>query len=79
MKGGLRVLIKDKLEPEELKLLCESYDIVGDVAGIRIPEPLTLESRFIAAKTIPNISSSRVGKTNKSQALYTPINSFSEI
>ena len=40
MKGDLRALLKEQLKPEELALVCKSYDVIGDVAVIRIPEQL---------------------------------------
>jgi tRNA (guanine37-N1)-methyltransferase len=48
MKEDLRLLLADKLEPWELKLVYKSYDIVGDIAVIRVPEPLKQRSKIIA-------------------------------
>ena len=48
MKENLRFLLADKLEPWELKLVYKSYDIVGDIAVIRVPEPLKQRSKIIA-------------------------------
>jgi len=48
MKENLRLLLADKLEPWELKLVYKSYDIVGDIAVIRVPEPLKQRSKIIA-------------------------------
>jgi len=48
MKQDLRVLLADKLEPQELKLIYKSYDIVGDIAVIRVPEPLKERNKIIA-------------------------------
>jgi len=48
MKKNLGVLLADKLEPRELKLIYKSYDIVGDIAIIRVPEPLKERSKIIA-------------------------------
>ena len=48
MKENLRVLLADKLEPWEFKLIYKSYDIVGDIAIIRVPEPLKERSKIIA-------------------------------
>jgi len=48
MKGNLKALLADTLSPEELKILYKSYDIVGDVAIIRVPEPLKRHSKIIA-------------------------------
>lgn len=48
MKENLRVLLADKLEPQELKLIYKSYDIVGDIAIIRVPEPLKERNKIIA-------------------------------
>lgn len=48
MKGNLRTLLVDKLEPSQLELIYKSYDIIGDIAVIRIPESLKQKSKFIA-------------------------------
>ena len=48
MKRSLKTLLTNKLKPRELKLLCKSYDIVGDIAIIRVPEPLKQRSKIIA-------------------------------
>ena len=47
-KHGLLNLLKDKLSPEELRLVCQSYDIISDIAIIRVPEKLKGESAIIA-------------------------------
>jgi len=48
MKGNLRTLLADKLEPSQLELIHESYDIIGDVAVVRVPESLKQRSKIIA-------------------------------
>ena len=48
MKGGLKVLLAGKLETWRLDLLHKSYDIVGDIAVIRLPESLNQQSEVIA-------------------------------
>lgn len=48
MKGTLKALLADKLDTEELGLLYKSYDIIGDIAVIRIPKPLIQKSELIA-------------------------------
>jgi tRNA (guanine37-N1)-methyltransferase len=48
MKENLRLLLSDKLEPWELKLVYKSYDVVGDIAVIRVPEPLKQRDKIIA-------------------------------
>lgn len=48
MKRSLRTLLKGKMEPHELKLLYKSYDIVGDIAVIRVPEALLPRALTIA-------------------------------
>jgi tRNA (guanine37-N1)-methyltransferase len=48
MKEDLRVLLADKLEPWELKSIYKSYDIIGDIAIIRVPEPIKDQTRIIA-------------------------------
>lgn len=48
MKGNLKTLLAEKLKPEELKLVYKSYDVVGDIAIIRVPENLEHCSPIIA-------------------------------
>lgn len=48
LKGDLKHILKEKLVPEELKQIYKSYDIIGDVAVIRVPEPLEHRSETIA-------------------------------
>ncbi len=48
MHGSLKTLLKDKLEPRELKVLYKSYDIVGDIAIIRAHEILKPKTHVIA-------------------------------
>jgi len=46
--GSLKSLLVDKLRPDELELIYKSYDIVGDIAVIRVPEVLRKQSEIIA-------------------------------
>jgi tRNA (guanine37-N1)-methyltransferase len=48
MKGDFRALLAEKLEPWELNMVNRSYDIVGDIAIIRLPESLKHQTRIIA-------------------------------
>ncbi len=48
MKEKLKFLLAEKLEPWELKLAYKSYEIVGDIAVIRVPELLKQRSKIIA-------------------------------
>ncbi len=48
MRGSLRFHLRDKLAPIELRSIFASYDIVGEIAIIRVPEPLKLHDRTIA-------------------------------
>lgn len=48
MKGNLKVILSDKLETWELKLLYKSYDIIGNIAVIRVPEPIKQRKNVIA-------------------------------
>jgi tRNA (guanine37-N1)-methyltransferase len=48
MKQSLKTLLTNILEPRELKLLFKSYDIIGDIAVIRVPESLKGRSKIIA-------------------------------
>jgi tRNA (guanine37-N1)-methyltransferase len=47
-KSNLSSLLDGKLLPEELELVCKSYDIIGDIAVIRVPEKLVPKSAIIA-------------------------------
>jgi tRNA (guanine37-N1)-methyltransferase len=48
LKGNLKTVLADKLEPEQLTQIYKTYDIVGDIAVIRVPEPLRHHSKLIA-------------------------------
>ncbi len=48
MKGDLRTALKGKLSPAEVALIYKSYDVIGDIAVIRVPEPLSSHSKTIA-------------------------------
>ncbi|MGQ9460505.1 MAG: class I SAM-dependent methyltransferase [Candidatus Bathyarchaeaceae archaeon] len=48
MRKDLKSVLAGKLEPWELKLLYRSYDIVGDIAVIRVPESLKQRGEIIA-------------------------------
>jgi tRNA (guanine37-N1)-methyltransferase len=48
MHGSLKTLLKGKLTPEELSFLYKSYDIVGDIAIVRVHEVLKPKARLIA-------------------------------
>jgi len=52
MRSDLKAVLKDRLKPWELKLLYKSYDVVGDIAIIRIPEALKHGSKAIAEAII---------------------------
>lgn len=44
----MKTVLADKLEPEQLKQLYKTYDIVGKIAIIRVPKQLEKHSRLIA-------------------------------
>jgi len=48
MKNDLKAALKEKLSPEELALVYKSYDVIGDIAVIRVPEQLLPLSETIA-------------------------------
>ncbi|RLI41597.1 class I SAM-dependent methyltransferase family protein [Candidatus Bathyarchaeota archaeon] len=48
MGETLKKILINKLKPEELALLYKSYDIIGDIAIIRIPKSLKPRSEIIA-------------------------------
>mgnify|MGYP001144633633 CR=1 FL=1 len=48
MGRDLKALLADRLKPIELKLLYRSYDIVGEIAIVRLPEHLQNRTQIIA-------------------------------
>jgi tRNA (guanine37-N1)-methyltransferase len=48
MKNDLKAILKKNLSPEELALVYKSYDVIGDIAVIRVPEQLLSLSETIA-------------------------------
>jgi len=48
MKGNLKAILVHTLTHKELKFLYKSYDIVGDIAIIRVPETLKQHVNLIA-------------------------------
>jgi len=48
MKGNLKTILARTLTHKELGFLYKSYDIVGDIAIIRVPEPLKQHINLIA-------------------------------
>ena len=48
MKKDLRFLLTKNLQPQELNLVFKSYDVVGDIAVIRVPETLKPRSQIVA-------------------------------
>jgi len=48
MKKDLKFLLAGRLQPQELDLIFKSYDVVGDIAVIRVPETLKPRSQIVA-------------------------------
>lgn len=48
LKGNLKTVLADKIESEELKQIYKSYDIVGSIAVVRVPESQKHHSKLIA-------------------------------
>lgn len=48
MRRNLRTDLTDKLKPKELNFLYKSYDVIGDIGVIRVPEILERKSSVIA-------------------------------
>ena len=48
LKANLKTVLAGKLEPEELKRIYKSFDIVGDIAIIRVPESQRRHSKLVA-------------------------------
>ena len=52
LKGNLKKVLSNNLESKELKKIFRSYDIVGDIAIIRIPKSLQQKRELIAKAII---------------------------
>lgn len=48
MRGNLREFLRDRLNPQELRVLHKSYDLVGDVAIIRVHNVLEAKAPLVA-------------------------------
>ena len=48
MKNDLKSVLRGKVSPEELALVYKSYDVIGDIAVIRVPEQLSPLRKMIA-------------------------------
>jgi tRNA (guanine37-N1)-methyltransferase len=48
MRGNLKDVLSDKLKPEDIEPLYRSYDVVGDIAILRIPDALKHRRKLIA-------------------------------
>ncbi len=48
MRGNLKEFLRDRLNPEELRVLHKSYDIVGDIAIIRVQDVLKAKAPLLA-------------------------------
>jgi len=51
LKGNLKKALVDKLKPNQIQQLYKSYDLIGDIAVLRVPKSLTGYSELIA-KTV---------------------------
>jgi tRNA (guanine37-N1)-methyltransferase len=48
VKKNLKFIMMETLEPKELKGLIQSYDVIGDIAIVRVPEELKSQRLIIA-------------------------------
>jgi tRNA (guanine37-N1)-methyltransferase len=48
LKGNLKEVLAEKLEPQQLKQIYKTYDVVGDIAIVRVPEAQSSLSKLIA-------------------------------
>lgn len=55
----LKEVLKDKLTPSELNQLYSSFDIIGDIAVLKIPEPLMSRKHLIAEALLKAVKSVR--------------------
>lgn len=52
LKGDLKALLKGKLDSEDIAAIYKSYDVIGDIAVVRIPEQALHHSEAIAEALI---------------------------
>ncbi len=61
MKGGIKSYLKDELAQEELKMIYRSYDVIGDIAVLRVREgskrfiPLIAKAILLMHKNVKSI------------------------
>jgi len=55
MTKMLKEVLQEKLEVDELDKLCSSFDIIGNIAIIKIPETLSSKKKLIADTLIEEI------------------------
>jgi tRNA (guanine37-N1)-methyltransferase len=48
LKGNLKEVLAEKLEPQQLKQIYKTYDVVGDISIVRVPEAQSHLSKLIA-------------------------------
>jgi tRNA (guanine37-N1)-methyltransferase len=51
LKRNLKVLLEEKLSPEDVAVVYKSYDVIGDIAVVRIPEQ-ALQHRGVIAEAL---------------------------
>jgi tRNA (guanine37-N1)-methyltransferase len=55
----LKEVLRDKLTPSELEMLYASFDVVGDIAVIKVPEPLLPKKHIIAEALLSSLKNLR--------------------
>ena len=55
----LKEVLKDKLTPSEVNLLYSSFDVVGDIAVLRVPDPLLPKKHIIAEALLSSLKNVR--------------------
>ena len=55
----LKEVLKDKLTPDEMKALYASFDVVGDIAVIKVPEALLPKKHIIAEALLSSLKNLR--------------------
>src|SRR5919108_2895356 len=59
MSNKLKTFLRDILDPEERKIVFSSYDVIGDIIIMKIPDSLLYKKRAIGERLLENIKSAK--------------------
>jgi tRNA (guanine37-N1)-methyltransferase len=59
MSNKLKTLLRDVMDPEERKIVFSSYDVIGDIIIMKIPDSLLYKKHAIGKRLLENIKSAK--------------------